>query len=63
MKLIEGIKANKGVIIKKALIVAGTLIGLAIVDAFRDRKNEEDYDYDDVPYTEVDDEENSPEDE
>lgn len=38
---IEVVKTNKGTIIKKGLIVVGTLVGLAIVDALRGRKDED----------------------
>lgn len=41
--IISGIKSNKKVIIKKGLVIAGTLIGLAIVDALRSPKIESDY--------------------
>lgn len=37
---IEVVKTNKGAIIKKGLIVVGTLVGLALVDALRSGKDE-----------------------
>lgn len=46
--IINGLKENKGVIIKKALVVVGTLVGMAIVDALRNRPEEYDYDTEEI---------------
>jgi hypothetical protein len=43
-KFIEVVKTNKGTIIKKGLVVVGTLVGLAIVNALRGGKDQDEED-------------------
>jgi len=45
-KMLEVVKANKGVIIRNGLIMVGTFVGLAIVDGILSKKDEIDYNYD-----------------